>query len=83
MVSRRKVMDICDGGCHLEVIKICSKKELNPYRIRRVSAGHHNQIAAYADWMSVIYFLRDFYLEGMDTRTLQEIKDWWKGGFVG
>ena len=82
MSRTRKVMDICDNGCHLEVIKIVDPKDYNPYRIKKVVGGnHHYQIAAYGVWMAVIYFLRDFYMEGMDTKTTAEIKEWWKRGF--
>ena len=84
MAKTMKVMDICEGGCHLEVIKIMDRKERNPYRIRRVwhdYGCHVAQIASYGDWMSVIYFLRDFYLDGVDTMTTAEMKEWWRKGF--
>ena len=81
MAKQKKVMDIRDGGCHLEVICFNDRRIANPYQIRLIRGGHKNVIAAYGDWMSVLYFMRDFYLEGMDTRTLQEIKEWWRKGF--
>lgn len=81
MSKQTKVMDVHDGACHLEVIRINDRYEYNPYRIIRVAVGHRNQIAKYGDWMSVIYFMRDFYRDGMDVCTLSEIKEWWKRGF--
>ena len=74
----KKVMDIRDGGCHLEVLDLDNRRMENKYQIRLIRSGHKNVIAAYGDWISVLCFLKDFYLEGMDTMTLVEIKEWWR-----
>lgn len=84
MAKTRKVMDICDNGCHLEVIRIYDRKEPNPYRIRRVwkdYGWHRAQIASYGDWMSVLYFLTEFYKDGVDTMTTAAMKEWWRRSF--
>ena len=83
MARTTKVLDIRENGCHLEVIRINDRKAPNPYVIRKIWQGgdHRAKIAEYGDWMSVLYFLLDFYRNGMDVRTLAEIKDWWRKGF--
>lgn len=71
---RKKVLDICLDGVHIECIRINGNN--NPFRVYRVSSGHRRQIAKYGDFLSVVYFIRDFYSDGADTMTLVETVEW-------
>lgn len=71
-----KIMDIRLDGVHIECIRVSDKP--NPYRIYRLAAGHKKQIAKYSDFLSVIYFIKEFYTEGIDTKSIAETISWSK-----
>lgn len=70
------VMKIRLDGCNIDCIRTDDK--YNPFRVIRVSGGHRRQIAKYGDFMSVIYFLRDFYQAGMNTMPMYDVIRWAK-----
>lgn len=76
MGKTKKVMDICLDGVHIVCIRFDG--DWNPFRVYRVSAGHRRQIAKYGDFISVVYFIRDFYMDGVDTMTMHETVSWAK-----
>ena len=67
----KMVMKICLDGCHLQCIRTDDK--YNPFRVIKITAGHRRQIAKYGDFMSVLYFIKDFYQTGMDTMPTSEV----------
>lgn len=71
-----KIMDLHLDGVHLECIR--KSGDINPYRIYRLVAGHKKQIAKYSDFLSVIYFIKEFYTQGIDTMTIAETISWSK-----
>jgi hypothetical protein len=72
----KKVLKITIDGCWIECVRMEDK--MNPFRVYRVTATHRRQIAKYGDFLSVIYFLRDFYQDGVDTMSLPEVLSWAK-----
>lgn len=77
-MAQRKVMDIHIDGVHLECIRHDDKKDAFPFRIYKVVANHRNLLMKYADFLSVVRFINSFYLNGLDTLTLPEIRRWIK-----
>lgn len=75
---KRKVLDICLDGFHLECIRINREGENNPFRVYKVSSGHKRQIAKYGDFLSVVCFIRDLYTDGADTFSTPQIVEWAK-----
>jgi len=73
----RKVLDICLEGNHLVCIK--ASDDRYPFRLYRVTYGHKKQLAKYSNFFSVIAFIKDFYLNGVDSMTLAESVEWAKG----
>lgn len=78
MSKTTKFLDINLDGVHIVGIRINDRKQFNPFRVYRVCPGHRRMIAKYGDFMSVIYYIRDLYLDGADTLTLPELIDWSK-----
>lgn len=80
MPRQKKVIDINEGGRHL----ICIHKpddNYNPYYIYAVISPSGTPLRKrilikYGDFMSVLYFFRDFYLYGLDTMSVSEVRDW-------
>ena len=70
----RKVMDIMTPGCHLICLQMDDKR--NPYHIYTVCGNHRKQLIKYADFISVVSFIKDFFLEGMDARITTEVLRW-------
>ena len=74
-----KCMDINVGGAHLECVFVKAEERRNPYRVfLKPDCYHRAQIAKYGDWLSVVYFIRDFFMDGMNTRTREEVRTWAK-----
>ena len=67
----KKVMDICLDGFHLVCIRTADK--VNPFRVYRLCANHRRQIAKYGDFLSVICFVRQLYIDGADTFTMDQL----------
>ena len=74
----KKVLDIRLDGKHIECIRTDDRD--NPFRIYLKTATHRRQVAKYGDFLSVIYFLRNYYEEGADSFTLSETIEWAKAG---
>ena len=77
MAKRIKFLDVNAGGAHLEGVYFPA--ENNPYRIFLVWRDyglHKAQIVKYADFLSCVYFLRDFFLNGLNKMSSPEIKAW-------
>ena len=75
----RKIIDVNEGNRHLVCYK--SSDRSNPFRVYMVisptgSPVRKRLLIRYGDFMSVIYFIRDFYLYGLDTMSLSEVKEW-------
>ena len=75
----KKIIDINEGRKHLVCYR--TNEKFNQYSVYMVisptgSPVRKRLIIKYADFMSVLYFIRDFYLYGLDTMCLQEIKEW-------
>ena len=72
----RKVLDIHENGTHIVCIRTADR--YNHYKVYKVWAGHRKLLVKYGDFISVICFLKDFYLEGMDsmpyTEAVEQIK---------
>lgn len=73
-MKSRKIMEVNHDG----VCLICKLTDdnCNPYRVYKVWFGHQQQIAKYGDFMSILRFLWDFYMNGLDTMTVPEIRKW-------
>lgn len=76
MAKTRKFLDICAGGKHLVGIETSDRR--NPYRVYLKTRYSRRQIAKYGDFMSVLYFIKDFYLAGIDSMTTPEVIEWAK-----
>lgn len=74
---KKKVLDICLDGFHVICIRDKEVK-YNPFRVYKVSNGHRRQIAKYGDFLSVICFLKDIYVAGVDTFSTPELLKWAK-----
>ena len=80
MYKQKKIIDINEGGRKLICMHVPGEK-YNPYHVYMVispsgSPVRKRIITKYADFMSVIYFIRDFYLYGLNTMTLSEVHEW-------
>lgn len=80
MANQKKIIDINEGHIHLVCIRHNADR-YNPYHIYLVISAtgaplRKRLLIKYADFMSVLYFLRDFYLNGLDTMTYCEMKEW-------
>ena len=72
----RKVLDIHLEGNHLVCVK--TDDDRYPFRLYRVTYSQRKQIAKYSNFFSVIVFIKDFYLNGVDSMTLAESVEWAK-----
>lgn len=71
-----KIMDLHLDGVHLECIR--KRGDPHPYRIYRIVANHKRQVAKYSEFISVLYFITEFYSQGIDTMTIAETISWSK-----
>lgn len=81
MCKQKKIIDIHEGGRHIVCIQAMDRKDLNPYKVYEVisptgSPIRKRLLVKYADFMSVIYFIRDYYLYGLNTMPVSEIREW-------
>lgn len=81
MCKQKKIIDIHEGGRHLVCIQNMDKTDRNPYKVYEVisptgSPVRKRILTKYGDFMSVIYFIRDFYLYGLDTMPVSEVREW-------
>lgn len=79
----KKIIDINEGGYHLVCIHDNGRAVVNPYRVYAVVSApgsplRRRLLTKYCDFMSVIYFLRDFYLYGLNTFPVSEVQAWIK-----
>jgi len=82
MAKQKKIIDVHEGHVHMTCIQFMEERS-NPYRIYMVispsgSPVRKRELIRYEDFMSVIYFIRDFFLYGLDTMPLCEIMEWIK-----
>lgn len=75
----KKIIDVNEGHRHLVCYQ--SNDRINPFSVYMVisptgSPVRKRLLIRYGDFMSVLYFIRDFYLYGLDTMTLSEVKEW-------
>ena len=71
-----KIMDLHLDCVHLECIR--KRGDPHPYRIYRTVANHKRQVAKYSEFISVLYFITEFYSQGIDTMTIAETISWSK-----
>ena len=86
MAKQKKIMDINEGGTHLVVIKDYTPKAYNPFRIYLIISAtgaplRKRILIRYGDFMSCIYFLRDFYLDGVNAMCYTDMVRWVRLGF--
>ena len=82
MVKQKKIMDIHEGRTHLVVIRD-NTTQRNPYHVYLVISPtgapiRKRQLIQYGDFMSVLCFLRDFFLYGLDAMCYSEMREWIK-----
>lgn len=83
MANQKKILDINEGGRHIVCIHSLDRKVINPYAVYVVISPtgmpvRKRLLLRYADFMSVLYFLRDFYLDGLNTMTVSEAREYIK-----
>lgn len=80
MANQKKIIDINDRSAHLSVIR-CDSDKYNPYHIYLIisptgSPVRKRLLDKYDDFMSCVYFIKDFFLEGIDTMCYTEMVKW-------
>ena len=82
MAKQKKIIDVNPGpgSAHLIVIQD-SQVKYNPFRIYLVISPKGSPLRKrilnmYGDFMSCVYFIRDFYLEGIDTMCYTDMVKW-------
>lgn len=75
----KKIIDVNEGNRHLVCYQ--SNDRANPFSVYIVISPtgapiRKRLLVKYADFMSVLYFIRDFYLYGLDTMSVSEVKEW-------
>ena len=85
MANQKKIIDVHDRSAHLAVIRYDSDKR-NPYRIYLIISPtgvpvRKRLLNKYGDFMSCIYFIKDFFLEGIDTMCYTEMVEWVRKGY--
>lgn len=78
--KKKKIMDVNEGGSHLVVIRTESDM-YNPFHVYLVISPtgapvRKRLLIKYGDLVSCIYFLRDFYVEALNTMCYSEMRDW-------
>ena len=74
----RKVMEIRDKQVWIVVKFVRDNDKYNPYRMYIRDYSHRRLIAKYADLHSCVEYMNNFFTEGMDMKTWEEIVDWSK-----
>lgn len=77
----KKIIDINEGGYHLVCTHDNGRSVVNPYRVYAIispsgSPIRRRLLIKYCDFMSVLYFLRDFYLHGLNALPVSEVQAW-------
>ena len=75
---QRRVIDLHEGHTHIQCIKTDDK--VNPYRVYLVISVtgepiRRRLLIKYADFMSVLCFLTEFFRDGLDVLSYCEMKD--------
>ena len=73
-----KVMELHDEGVWIVIKKVSDKDRYNPYRIYLRNGNHVRLIAKYADMLSCVCYVREFFMEGLNDKTEEEVVDWSK-----
>lgn len=82
-MARKKIIDVNEGKCHLVCIQDTSPLTTNPYQVYIVISPtgapvRKRLLIKYADFISVLCFIRDFYVHGMDVLSFSDMKEWIK-----
>ena len=83
MAKQKKIIDINVNRTHIVCIQMLDRTIVNPFRIHMVisapgSPVRRRLLTKYADPMSVLYFIIQFFREGLDALALSEVLDWIK-----
>ena len=73
---RKKILDIHLNGFHIAGYQTQDKR--NPFRVYLIVPGHRRLIARYGDFFSVLCFIKDIFLDGLDTAPMHKILTWSK-----
>ncbi len=77
---QKKLMDVNPGTAHLVVIRMGADKA-NPFHVYLIISPtgfpvRKRILTKYGDFMSCIYFIRDFFENGLDVLCYTEMLDW-------
>lgn len=83
MKKSEKVLDVNIHSGHIVCIRRNDPAEINPFRIYIVISAKGAPIRKlilqkYADFISVLCFVKDFFLEGIDTMCYTDMVAWVK-----
>lgn len=78
MAKQQKILDVNEGRMHLVCIKHFDRSDYNPYRVYAVisipgAPVRKRQLVKYGDFVSVLCFIKDFYLNGLDSMPVCDI----------
>lgn len=81
MAKQKKILDINEGRTHLVCLRLSDPKEYNPYRIYLIISPtgapiRKRLLEKYGDFPSVLCFIRNFYIEGINTMCYTEMVRW-------
>lgn len=79
MSKQKRILDLTEGRIHIQCIRMESDK-YNPYHVYLVTSAagaplRRRLLIKYGDYLSVLYFLTEFFRDGLDTMTYTEMKD--------
>ena len=76
----KRILDLHEGRAHIQCIRMDADKR-NPYHVYLIISAtgapiRRRLLIKYGDYMSVLYFLTDFFRNGLDTMCYTEMLDW-------
>lgn len=74
MSKQKKILDLRLNGFHIAGYQ--TQNKINPFRVYILVPGHRRLIAKYGDFFSVLCFVKDIFLDGMDTKPMAEVVEW-------
>lgn len=83
MKKTEKVLDVNAGNAHVVCIHHLDRHDYNPYRVYLItsvtgSPVRKRLLQKYADFISALCFVKDFFLEGIDTMCYTDMVAWVK-----
>ena len=83
MAKQQKILDVNEGRMHLICIKHFDRSDYNPYKVYAVisvpgSPVRKRLLTKYGDFVSVLCFIKDFYLDGLDALPLCDVREYIK-----